>query len=88
MSHSSSVSHAADGAALGFNDQSLHALFAAIDQPHEDAADCFDRQDATAIFEHSNCESDLPNTKNKPANDITCGSANSQLYSMASKACH
>lgn len=40
-----STSHSAEGAALGFYYQSLYALFAILQQPHDDAAVCLERLD-------------------------------------------
>lgn len=46
----SSVSHSADGAALGFYFQSLYALFAILEQPHDDAVVCLERLDDVEVI--------------------------------------
>ncbi len=50
MINNSSVSHSADGAALGFYFQSLYALYAILEQPHDDAAVCLERLDDVEVM--------------------------------------
>lgn len=45
MTEHGSLTHAAEGAALGFYFQSLHALRGILEQPHDDAAVCLERLD-------------------------------------------
>ncbi|NDZ12697.1 hypothetical protein C7T35_10075 [Variovorax sp. WS11] len=49
MSNKESGSHSAEGAALGFYFQSLYALRAVLEQPHDDAAVCLERLDDVEV---------------------------------------
>ena len=50
MSNNDSGSHSAAGAALGFYFQSLYALRAILEQPHDDAAVCLERLDDVEVI--------------------------------------
>lgn len=49
MSRNDAGSHSAEGAALGFYYQSLYALRAILEQPHDDAAVCLERLDDVEV---------------------------------------